>query len=48
MRRGEKKEGWRGPQQRKKKTETNGKHIRGERQSFQFQGDEKSTMISLV
>lgn len=33
---------------KKKKTRTNSKHIRGERQPFQFQGDEKSTMISPV
>lgn len=48
MRRGGKKGGMERTTTKKKKTETNGKHIRGERQSFQFQGDEKSTMISPV
>lgn len=42
-------EGKKGGMERgKNKTQTNSKHIRGERQLFQFEGDEKSTMISPV
>lgn len=39
-------EGWKGEKIKHKRT--NGKHKRGERKPFQFEGDEKSTMISPV
>lgn len=42
---GEDKRGW-GSKRKKINKETNSKHIRGERQRFQFLVDEKSTMIS--